>query len=126
MLGAGVRFISLAKTGKNEISSEIAWHYLRTKKVIVVCAILICVAVALSVLVISALNSAHQSASASTKPLAWSAVRSEPSGLRIKSGTVEMVIPVGSRLPNGDPLLAVYPEKQSYSTSTGYTALSHR
>ena len=120
----GVRFVSLNKHGRpSNGMSEISWQGSRNRKVMVICALMLCITLVLASVLFRLAGSANYRDSA-VMPMAWTATSVEAHGLRIRSGTNEVVIPIGSRLPNGEVLLSVSSERKTYSTTAGVTTLS--
>lgn len=119
----GVRFVGLAKTGRNEVGAELSWQSARTRKVIVACAVML----GLSLLAASALFSmavtSVRSHDATLRPMAWSAQKIEMHGLWIRSGSNDVFIPVGNRLPNGEVLVSTSRQNNSYTTPGGVTTM---
>lgn len=120
----GVRFVGLNKNGRPSNGlEEIAWQGSRNRKVLLVCAAMLCVTLVLAS-VLFRLAGASEFHHQKTMPMSWTAQSVESTGLRVRSGSSEVVIPVGSRLPNGELLLSVSYERKTYSTPNGVTTLS--
>jgi hypothetical protein len=54
---------------------------------------------------------------------AWRVTHVESSALHVSSGQNTYLVPLGSRLPNGERLLATSPDRRAYTTDAGTTIL---
>lgn len=120
----GVRFVGLSKTGRNDLGPELAWQGSRTRKVLLACVIMLSLSLILASILFRLAAGSVATGDQGVKPAAWTVQKVELNGLRIRSGANEIHIPVGGRLPNGDPLTSVSAERMSYSTPAGVTTLS--
>jgi len=122
----GVRFVSLNKHGRpSNGMSEISWQGSRNRKILLICTVMLCTALLLSSILFRLVGTSNYR-EPGVMPMAWTAQSVEPKGLKVQSGTNEVVIPVGSRLPNGEVLLSVSTDRMTYSTTAGVTTLSAR
>lgn len=120
----GVRFVGINKNGRpNNGLAEITWQGSRNRRVLLICATMLCVTLLLAAILFR-LVGASEFHSQKAMPMSWTAQSIESTGLRIRAGSSEIVIPVGSRLPNGELLIAVSAERKTYSTPNGVTTLS--
>jgi hypothetical protein len=124
MFAPGVRFVGLAKTGRNELGAEVAWQGSRTRKILLACAVMLSLSLLLAAMLFRMAGSYQQAVEAPRGPMAWSPQRVEATGLRIRSGSGELLIPVGSRLPNGEILMGVSADRMTYTTPSGVTTVS--
>lgn len=124
MFAPGVHFVSLAKTGRNELGAEVAWQGSRTRKILLACAAMLSLSLLLAAMLFRLAGSYTEAVESPRGPMAWSAQKVESTGLRIRSGSNDLLIPVGSRLPNGEILMGVSTDRMTYTTPSGVTTVS--
>lgn len=121
----GVRFIGMASANRDVVRAELAQQGNRTKRVLIVSAAMIAASLLMGMLILAAIHGSTPPAP-STTALLWSVQQITPNGVFIRSSAGNLLIPVGGRLPNGEVLLSVGNDRQSYTTNAGRIQLTNR
>lgn len=124
LLTPGIRLIKLSKSGKTSLANDLILHRQRTVRTVTIIALLLAATVLFSAFLPSLFRDVASAAQIIQVPAEWRVATVEGAGVRIRSGQQEILLPIGSRLPNGDVLLSTNPTARSYTTPTSVTTIS--